>query len=378
VEDRPVRRASAEDGFTLAELLTAIVVIGIGIFGTMQLFLASLHATSATTARSRAVAVAGHETDLLRALPWPALGFDPVTAPVDPPEGTTVKVDPALAAVLATGPDQVVAGITYRVDRGVVWVAVGDDPQAEKRLLVTVTWRDETGDHVVRQDGLVAPDQSSATTNVEVAPGAPDSVSAAPDPGWPDSRIDLAWSGGSAATWEVEHALDAAFTDPVVDTASLPPGTATFVEPALSPGTTYWFRVRGRSGSTVSAWSTAARASTAGAISGACRIGAVHASPSPATIDLTAGTLAAPVVIEVEAQGTCAGLSIAVAPDGESAVTRAMTPVAGGVWHAAVEADLTPIRWATGIRSADVLDGTGAVLARVSIAICSGSGGCPS
>jgi len=377
VEDRHDCRGAGEGGFTLAELLTAIVVIGIGVFGTMQLFLGSLHATAATTARSRAVGIAGHEVDVLRATTWPALGFDPAVAPPDPPEGATVTVDPAVATVQPSGPDQVVAGITYHVARGVVWVAVGGDDHAEKRVLVTVTWHDETADHVVREDGLVGPDQSTTTTSSATVPDPPTGPAASVDTGWPNSRIDLSWTGGgSASSWEVEHALDAGFTSPVADTASLPAATTGFVAAGLSPGTTYWFRVRGRSGGAVSTWSTPVSATTTGVVTGTCRIGAVHVSPAPATVDLGTGVLDAAVTVEVEAQGTCPSLSVALRPDDATDISRVMTVTAGGAWQAQVEADLSPVRWATGARQVDVLDGTGATLASASITVCATDGSC--
>jgi prepilin-type N-terminal cleavage/methylation domain-containing protein len=378
VESVPNRRAAGEDGFTLAELLTAIVVIGIGIFGTMQVFLGSLHATSATTARSRAVGIAARETELLQVTPWPALGFDPAAAPADPPEGRTVTVDPAAAAVLPSGPDQIVAGVTYHVARGVVWVAVGDNAEAEKRILVTITWHDETGDHLVRQDGLVSPGPPDAGVPGAVTPVPPPAFSGSPDPAFPDSRAGLTWSGGSAVTWEIEHALDAAFDGPVVDTVSLPAITSRFVKPGLSPGTTYWFRIRGRSGVDVSAWSSPISVTTTGLLTGSCRVGAMHVSPSPAAVDLSGGRLAAPVIVEIEAQGLCGGLSVQVQPDAATDVTRPMTVVGvSGVWRALLEADLAPTRWASGPHQVVVLDGAGATLASGVIVTCSGSGACP-
>jgi prepilin-type N-terminal cleavage/methylation domain-containing protein len=350
-----VERGAGEDGFTLAELLTAVVVIGVGIFGTMQLFLGSLHATSATTARSRAVELASRELDRMRGRP-------------------------ADAAVVAAGPDETIAGLVFHVAREAEWVGVGDDAQAERRLTVTVTWRDDTGDHLVRQDGLVGRGAGPATTTTAppVAPAAPTGLAATTDPADPTSRVLVLWTGGTAATWEVQHALDPSFTAAVVDTTSLPEAARQLGKGGLSPGTTYWFRVRARGGndpSAWSAWSTPGSVTTTGALSGTCRVGALAVGGSPATVDLADGRLGEPVTVEVSAQGTCAGLSVVVAPDGVNFVPRAMQPASGGVWRAQLEPDLLPVRWATGAHEVDVLDGA-TVVAQGVVVVCAGA--CPS
>src|SRR5437016_13075694 len=64
-----------ERGFTRVEALVALLVLGVGIFGTSRVFLASLATTSYAEARTRASGLATRETEAMRAIPYTSLGF---------------------------------------------------------------------------------------------------------------------------------------------------------------------------------------------------------------------------------------------------------------------------------------------------------------
>jgi type IV pilus assembly protein PilV len=58
------------EGFTIVELVVALTVIAVGVFGAMQVFLGSLKTTPFAESRTRATALAGREVERMRAAPY--------------------------------------------------------------------------------------------------------------------------------------------------------------------------------------------------------------------------------------------------------------------------------------------------------------------
>ena len=163
---------------------------------------------------------------------------------------------------------------------------------------------------------------------------------AAADASSPSSQIDLSWSPGSpaATTWEVQHALDAAFTQVTVDTTSQPGSTTTYVKSGVAASTTLYFRVRALGCGSSSAWSNTASATTAASTPPACTAGTANVSPT--AFFQSQGShnyLGQDAVVTLHTTGTCSNLSIRFTPD-SSQQTIALTPGSGGVFTATISA----------------------------------------
>src|SRR5207244_12832105 len=181
--------------------------------------------------------------------------------------------------------------ISCAISRAIVWIAVGPNASAYKRTTAIVTWADRSGNHSVRQDAEVYPGglgpysgatTTSTSTTIACTVDPPSGLTAVPDASYPSSRIDLSWAAGGNAptTWEVQHALDAAFTQITVDTTTQPGSTTTYVKSGVAPSTTLYFRVRALGCGTSSAWSNTASATTSAATPPACTAGTANVSPT--------------------------------------------------------------------------------------------------
>src|SRR5437879_1080669 len=129
-----------ERGFTLVEVLVALMVLGVGIFGTSRVFLSSLATTSYAEARTRASGLATRETEAMRAIPYASLGFAAGSTGTTYESLSTVFV--AAPQTAPTGTPVVMDGVSFAITRAIVWVADGPNPQAFKRTTTIISWTD--------------------------------------------------------------------------------------------------------------------------------------------------------------------------------------------------------------------------------------------
>ena len=307
-------------GFTLIELIVALSIIAVGVFGTMQVFLGSLNTTASSDARTRATAIATREVESMRSLPYASVGFAstaPGFVPAVTEDGrsypTVIVVEPIAQP---DGADEVTRGVTYGIRRDIVWMPLGVVSTAFKRVIATVSWTDRAGRHEVRQDGGLYPGtvgaegNSSATTTstlVQMPPSGATALSATLNAISPSSAVDLAWTTGSVAPlrWEIQYSANAGASWVTV-TTSQPAGTPAFELSGLSSATTYLFRVRGLNGGQASPWEQAA-ATTEQSGSASCTILSASVSPRPVKKTST-NTLHNDLVVSVNTSGACTGL----------------------------------------------------------------------
>jgi Tfp pilus assembly protein PilV len=369
-------------------MLVALTVLSVGIFGTMSVFLGTLRTTGIASARTRAASLAAREIEGMRAIPYAAIGFGASSgAPATFEGANTVFVTDAAAKTAPTGTPETTEGVTFAITRRITWVSSGSYTNRYKRVTVFIAWTDEAGSHTVRQDALIYPGglgpyggaTTTTSTTTPIVPGAPSGLVATPDLQNPTTQINLTWVTGTpvATTWEVQHAADATFTSVTVDTTTQPGALTTYNKTGLSPGTTYYWRVRALNGAQTSAWSNTAQGNTQAVVSGPCVAGSANATPSAVkrTNNGQGNKLQEHLYVSVNTTGVCANLSIRFTPQSVQQ-TQAMTAGAGGVWSTTINKDTWA--WNIGQKTIQVVDGTGTVLASIAMQVCAhNAGSCP-
>ena len=284
--------ARAESGFTILELIVALTVLAIALFGIASVFDASVRTSDLDIRRTEAVALSVQAVESLRAVPYSTLGLapsDPSPADACDAGSTVVRASGAPYAAVTS---QTVNGVTYAIDRCVVWAQAssGGSTTAYKRVTAAVSWTDQARvAHVVRQDSIVYPGpggNSSAATACSSDPAA----AAAPSASLVGSNtVRLAWNTPSVSPTPIDHwiVLYGPTNPPAAtfagDLNAASPGAAnSVVISALAPSTTYSFEVVAvdASGSCVSPSPASSQSTSAASGGGPCRVGLVTATPA--------------------------------------------------------------------------------------------------
>lgn len=382
------RRRGDEGGFTLVELVVALTVMAVGIFGLMRVYGGTLGASSAADVRTSATAIATAELEALRSIPFDDLGFE-ATAPGYAATWNdggatfdTVTVAAGRAQTAPTGAGQVRKGETFDVVRRIVWLASSDGTaRALKRVVVEVTWADRLGSHTVRQDSAVypggrGPDGTTTTTAASAGTlAAPTCTSVTQNATTPTTALDLTWTAtgpSDPASWEIRRrASSESAAQAVTVTSSLPGATRTFTASGLSAGSSYVFELRGLTGtgSGDSAWGACPAAATQGAAP-ACSFLSASAVSTNGNIAVRkkSGGLQDGVSVSVNTSGSCGTLRLRFTPSGPSPVVLGLTPTANTY---AGSFSKNAYTWSIGNQQLEVLNASSSVVALVSLRVCS-------
>lgn len=346
-----VRRGRDERAMTIVELLVALTVLAVGIAAVTTTLLATLRVAGTSSNRTRGVALAARELEALRALP-----FDRLRAAPD--------------GAVALGPDPVVeSGVTFTVSRSVIDTG---NPATTRRVGVVVRWHDESGDHTVAQETVIAsPTGFTTTTSTPGTAATATGLRADVNADVPDREIDLTWSftGVAPDYWEVQHSLSSSFSPTYIDTASQPGALTTYRKTGLSSGTTYWFRVR-PAGASDASWSVPAAASTAADLSGVCAVRSVGVKPG-AVRRTNGNTLSDDIAVEVNASEACTSFRLRFRPLTNKApiVVELTRPAGGSSWTATI--GRANYQWDAGDHDLEVLAaGVADVVATMSLDVC--------
>ena len=195
------RTLAGERGFTMVEMMVALLVLTVGIFSTAGAFMVSLKVQATSNGRARGAHIASEELESMAAIPYAQLGFASsqtnyratfdgsdtvvVASPGTTPTGTTTQ-----------------SGQAYSIRRDITWATVESNTQAYKRLVVQVSWTDTVGSHNVRLDGAMYPNGSAAisasasasASPTPTAPGNPTGFSATVSTINPSTQLDLVWT----------------------------------------------------------------------------------------------------------------------------------------------------------------------------------------
>jgi prepilin-type N-terminal cleavage/methylation domain-containing protein len=403
------RRRRADDaGFTVVEVMVALMILAVGVLGMAPLFLTALRTAALGANRARALALATRDIEAFHSVPYCEAGFAASqtgysatwTDPADSTSYSTVTISNPNANIGGpSGPDETAAGQTYHFARYLVW-ATGKSPgggttyiQAYKRAVVVVTWSDQAGNHTARQDSAVYPGGLGAYVAANCgasgaagtpAPPAPPTNLTATTAAVPvgANEIDLTWTKPSVGSFDkyiVALSTDNFATADVVAN-NLSAATTSYSATGLAPSTTYGFQiyaVQNSTGYQAASAQTSATTLSAGTASG-CTVGLVTFTPTGADQASGKTTLVSNVGVSVHTTGTCPFLQLMYTPvDGDANPTSVpLTQGSPGVWSATMNGPST--NWSIGNHVIAVADSAGTAVVQGNLIVCSsGKATCP-
>lgn len=213
------RRKANGEGFTLLELMIALLILGIVLGAVAPAFYGVLKAGSITNYKSIANGIAVQSTEQMRSYAYYDVAFH--TAPVACPNTDSkplvlVGFTTPLDNLVSTQPTETVGHVTYSILRCVNWMdsTVSGDTLAYKQTYVKVSWSIDGVASSISQTSALYPGgngtytsggendyaPSPTTTIVGTAPSAPTSVTAVDDTSSPGWVLDVSWPAVSGAT----------------------------------------------------------------------------------------------------------------------------------------------------------------------------------
>ena len=319
---------SAEDGFTLLELVVAMLLISIAVAALIGVFGTSLASTAVDIHRTDATAIAAQALAELEAGSF----LSPTTVTRAQQQYTvTGTVVPTTATDGATA-----AYPTYAV---------------------TVAWRDRAGAHSVAQSTAVYPASTTTTTPCVTLTVTPTATS----PATGDPAIDVTWSEPAASgvtQWQVQLSTGGGTWTAAADDAP-DPGQLHQVElGGLAPGQAYQAQVVAVTGCGPQTFGPTAPVTTPTVSSTGCTVGSVTIGPSVTARDPTYQTLG-DVSVVVTTTGSCpiglwAGVLTTNDPSGP-AVTSALSQSAPGAYTGTLSDPIQP--WDLGIHTVEIFNG---------------------
>lgn len=170
---------SDEGGFSLAEMMVAIFVVGFVLSGLAAVLLTSLRAATTNERETRATSYAQQEIEILQSVDWEFAGLYANDIAAAPAEWTdqlsAAGFYDGLELIVLPGPATVPSrvesvpaprstivdrGVTYTIDRFVTWIDRDGDGAAEtRRFTVVTTWDDREAGRGITVTAERAPTQ---------------------------------------------------------------------------------------------------------------------------------------------------------------------------------------------------------------------------
>ena len=335
-------RPEREGGFTLIELMVALLVLAVIMAAIAPAFYGTLKATSSTDQRSTADGLAVAASEQIRSIPYYQVGYSTTPSYCNQSGSTAVLLSYSTPMdSLATS--TTVRGTTFQIHSCVYWVAASDgNGQAYKQSVVTILWGNSNQYSYTQTSALYPGGESAYTTagnnfspNTTVASGGAAPVppvvnSAAPfqtsssDTVTPQTTIQINWQPvnyTSTVQYKVEYWTGSSARPSSPAPTSTPAlsgapdgsgnGTLDYQVGALTPGTTYYFDVIAVAGTQVSQPSNVVSATTNSSSGGSpCTVNSIAVTPSQPVIKNGAPVGWTSLSVAVQATSNCNNLSV--------------------------------------------------------------------
>ena len=343
-ETKAVRQehsSTLDRGFTLIEMMVALLVLGAIMAAVAPAFYGTLRATSVTDQRSTADALAVAASEQIRSIPYYQVGYSATPSYCNQSGSTPVQVSSSPMDSMPTS--TTVRGTTFQIHSCLYWVDASDgSSQAYKQSVVTILWGSSNQYNYTQTSALYPGGESaytsaannfspSTTVASSGAPPVPPVVnSAAPfqtspsDTTTPQTTIQVNWQPVNYTT-SVLYKLEY-WTGSSVRPSSPPPtvtqalsgspdgsgnGTLDYQVGALTPGTTYYFDVLAVAGTQTSQPSNVVSATTASASGSPCTVNSITVSPSSPMVDKNGNPVNfASLSVAVQATSNCNQLTV--------------------------------------------------------------------
>jgi prepilin-type N-terminal cleavage/methylation domain-containing protein len=255
-----------EGGFTLLEMMVALLLLALVLAALGPAFYGLLRATSLTSQRSVANGLAVTATEQLRSIPYDQVGF--YATPTGCPSTNAVLLGSSVSDPLAQmATSQTVGNVSYTIQRCVDWVnsSISGDTLAYKQAVVTVSWKSTALTMSVSQTSALYPGGESAysgpendyipgattTTTAATAPSAPTGVTAVDDSSAPTNTIDVSWTPPTGTPtpdhyevlWSTTNPSGASIATLTGGYSLTSPLTGTSTDITVGAGTTYYVQV---------------------------------------------------------------------------------------------------------------------------------------
>jgi prepilin-type N-terminal cleavage/methylation domain-containing protein len=355
---RPGRDETGDGGFTLVELLIALVILAIVLAALAPMFYGLLRASATTDERSVANGIAVAATEQIRSIPYDEIGYPSSWSGTGCPGTNPVVLPSTVPSPLAgMSGSQTIGNVTYTITRCVYWVnsSVPGDSLAYKQSVVTVRWTANGVAGTVSQTSAIypggygtysqttddhAPTGSATGSGGTTPPSPPSNLGAQDDPTTPATIIDLSWQTPSSSptavtSYTVVYTASSGSSSPFSGTtadlngsyavhSNVPASNCTGTSqsspcwnPTLSSSTQYWFEVFSvaSDGTTSVIASNAATATTSNAPQ-TCNVSQLTVSPSTATVDRNDLLTTTNNVfnLSVNSQNGCSSVTVAYQP----------------------------------------------------------------
>lgn len=405
-----VATRNADEGFTLVEMMVALMILAIVLTALAPAFYGSLRATALTSERSVAGGLAVAANEQVRSFPYYQVGYyqAPGGTPTDVPTqctGSNPVTLPSAGPVDGLPQSKLVGGHTYSITRCIYWQNSSSDssgsnyPGAYKQSVVTIGWTFNGTAYSIKQTSAVYPGgessyaQSGADNNhypsgtippaVTTPPSPPQSVSVSSST---STSITLSIIAPASTPTPIDH-YEIDFTDSysgagdvnclscvwtyTTTTNSSPPVSG------LTPETTYWFQVRSIAvDGTSSTATTPTSGTTATGGSGGCVVYGVYVNPTQGVVDPNGHLVnASSFSVWVDASSPCSTQQLQVSYFASGASTYAsLTQQSSGAYTGTAGTGSTV--WSVGNHQFTVYVGSTAAspLTQVQVDICQENG----
>ncbi len=332
-------RTGDDDGFTLVEMVIALLVLAIVMAAMGPAFYGMMRASASSDQRSVADGLAVGVSEQIRSLPYYQVGFE--TTPSYCSASNPVELS-YTSPMDSFAKQKTVGYTTYNLETCVYWVAAaGGDTNAYKETWVRVLWG-ANDQYTYTQTSAIYPGGESSyasggkqnfapsgatTTQSATAPPTPTANSATPFTDSPTDTIEVDWQPvtfSSTVQYQVEWWTGSTrpatpSASPDINGTSDGSGGLDYLVTALTPGVTYYFDVVAVSGTQASAPSNAVSAATTAVTSSACTVNSINVTPSSPMIDSSGNPVNfTSLAVAVQATSNCSDLTVEYGINGSS------------------------------------------------------------